>query len=88
VANFGDSTVSQYTIGAGGALNPMTPATVGTGTGPYSVTVDPTGRNAYVANAGDSTVSQYTIGAGGALSAMSPATVATGGFPRSVTTTD
>jgi 6-phosphogluconolactonase (cycloisomerase 2 family) len=89
VANYADSSVSQYTIGAGGALNPMTPATVGTGTGrPYSVTVDPTGRYAYVANVGDNTVLQYTIGAGGALSAMSPATVATGVSPLSVTTTD
>jgi DNA-binding beta-propeller fold protein YncE len=80
--------VSQYTIGAGGALTAMTPATVGTGVTPYSVTVDPTGRYAYVANDGDNTVSQYTIGAGGALSAMTPATVGTGSAPQSVTTTD
>ena len=32
------NTVSQYTIGAGGALTVMTPATVGAGTNSYSVT--------------------------------------------------
>jgi hypothetical protein len=38
VANGSDNTVSQYTIGAGGALSAMSPATVGTGVYPYSVT--------------------------------------------------
>ncbi len=85
VANEGSNTVSQYTIGAGGALSPMTPATVTAGTYPYSVTVDPTGQYAYVANEGSNTVSQYTIGAGGALSPMTPATVASGRSPTSVT---
>jgi DNA-binding beta-propeller fold protein YncE len=80
--------VSQYTIGAGGGLSAMTPAMVGTGIAPTSVTVDPTGRYAYVVNAGDNNVSQYTIGAGGALSAMTPATVGTGAIPYSLTTTD
>jgi 6-phosphogluconolactonase len=38
VANYHDSTVSQYKIGSNGALTPMTPATVAAGTGPYSIT--------------------------------------------------
>ena len=38
VANESDNTVSQYTIGAGGALSAMTPATVGAGLLPFSVT--------------------------------------------------
>jgi DNA-binding beta-propeller fold protein YncE len=66
----------------------MTPATVGAGNTPLSITVDPTGRYAFVANARDNTVSQYTIGAGGALSVMSPPTVGTGVYPYSITTTD
>src|SRR6202011_4611787 len=79
VANYSfTNSVSQYTIGAGGALSAMSPATAGGGAPPYSVTVDPTGRYAYVANRSDNTVSQYTIGAGGALSAMTPATVGAG----------
>jgi 6-phosphogluconolactonase (cycloisomerase 2 family) len=87
VANAGGNTVSQYTIGANGALSAMAPATVAAGAAPVSVTVDPSGRYAYVANGDDNTVSQYTIGANGALSAMAQATVAAGTFPKSVTTT-
>lgn len=37
VANYGGNTVSQYTIGAGGALTPMTPATVAAGSNPASI---------------------------------------------------
>jgi len=85
VANVNASTVSEYTIGTGGALTPMTPATVTTGTSPVSVTVDPTGKYAYVANLGNATVSEYTIGTGGALTPMTPATVTTGPGPVSVT---
>src|SRR5438445_422351 len=59
--------VSQYTIGASGALPPTATATVAAGTNPISVTVDPSGRYAYAANSGSANVSQYTIGADGAL---------------------
>jgi DNA-binding beta-propeller fold protein YncE len=37
VANNGDNTVSQYTIGADGTLTAMSPATVAAGTNPASV---------------------------------------------------
>jgi len=81
-------TISQYTVGADGALTPMTPATVNTGSAtsqPNSLIVDPTSAYLYVANAGDNTVSQFVIDATtGALSGGSPAP--TGGiFPFSVT---
>ena len=85
VANRGTNVVSQYAIGASGALTAMTPPTVATGFFPYSVTVDPTGKFAYVANYNDNTVSQYTIGASGALTAMTPPTVTTGAYPYFVT---
>ncbi len=64
----------------------MSPATVGTGVTPRSITVDPTGSYAYVANFNDNTVSQYAISTGGALVPMSPAN--SGADPDSVTTTD
>jgi DNA-binding beta-propeller fold protein YncE len=75
-----DSTVSQFTIGAGGALVPMTTPTVPTGSGPLIITLDPSGRFAYVANFYDpgATVSQYSIGANGALTPLSSPTVAIG----------
>ncbi len=85
VANSGDGTVSQYTIGMDGTLSAITPSTVAAGSGPYSVTVDPSGKYAYVANEYDNTVSQYTIGADGSLTSMATATVAAGTNPWSVT---
>src|SRR6266568_5692951 len=85
VANANSNTLSQYTIGAQGALTAMSPATVAAGTGPASVTVDPSGKYAYVANASSNDVSQYTIGATGGLTPMGPATIAAGTTPYSVT---
>ncbi len=90
VANYGSSSasssVSQYTIGTGGALTAMPTATVAAGTNPASVTIDTSGQFVYVANYGSSTVSQYIIGADGALMPLATATVATDSGPVSVTT--
>src|SRR5450759_746200 len=61
VANYGDGTISEYSI-TNGALNTPEMATINAGSNPASVTVDPSGKYAYVANYGDGTVSQYTIG--------------------------
>jgi 6-phosphogluconolactonase (cycloisomerase 2 family) len=88
VVNKGSNTVSQYTLGANGALAAMPTATVATGANPASITVDPTGKYAYVVNYGDgtnnSTVSQYSIGADGALTPMTTATVAARTGPHSI----
>jgi Lactonase, 7-bladed beta-propeller len=48
VANHGFDDVSQYDVGAGGALAPKTPATVPAGFGPVEVAVGPDGNNVYV----------------------------------------
>jgi len=82
---YGETTVSQYTIGATGALTPMATPSVAAVSNPVSVTVDPSGRYAYVANWTGFSVSQYTIGADGALTPMATPTVATGPYPISVT---
>jgi 6-phosphogluconolactonase (cycloisomerase 2 family) len=71
VANSNDSTISQYTIDANGALSPI--GKIASGANPNSVTIDPTGRFVYVANSGDSTISQYKIGTGGVLGQMTTA---------------
>jgi 6-phosphogluconolactonase (cycloisomerase 2 family) len=91
VANFNEGTVSQYTVGTGGALTPNAAgATVTAGTQPYSIAVDPTGHYVYAANYNGSvsgSVSQYTIGADGSLTPNGAgATVATNGFgPNGIT---
>jgi len=95
VANYGDGTISQYTINPStGALTPKSPATVCSmivssicyaNSIPTSVAVDPTGRYAYVANSGDYVISQFTVGSGGVLQPMNPATVPSGsGGPTSI----
>ena len=89
VANYGDNNVSQYAIGSDGSLTPMTMPTVATGSGPAYVTVDPSGKYAYVANTGadddDGTVSQYIIESDGSLTPMTMPTVGAGNTPDSIT---
>jgi 6-phosphogluconolactonase len=80
--------ISQYSINAmTGVLTPMATVTLALGTDPASITVDPTGKYAYVANYGNNTISQYNIVAG-ALSPMSTPTVGGGstalGLPTSI----
>jgi 6-phosphogluconolactonase len=94
VANAGDNTVSQFNIGASGALTLAgTPAPTG-GTYPFSVTVDPTGKYVYLANTGSipntpvvaGTISQFSITAGtGALVPIGTGSVAAGLGVSSVT---
>ena len=89
VANFGDGTISQYTIDTTGALIPMVPSTVpsivgATLSNPTSVTVVPSGKYAYVANSSAYVISQFTIGVRGALMPMPMPTVVSGLGPVSV----
>jgi 6-phosphogluconolactonase (cycloisomerase 2 family) len=87
VANDGSDNVSAYTIDATtGALNSIG-AAVAAGNAPYSVTVDPSGRFAYVANAGSGNVSAYTINVGTGVLTGIGAAVAAGSGPTSITTT-
>jgi 6-phosphogluconolactonase (cycloisomerase 2 family) len=81
VANYNDGTVSQYAIGAGGALGviPAEPAAVPAQAGSSYVIVDPTGRYVYVANQGAGTISEYSIGADGALTNIGTTMVAATG---------
>lgn len=87
-SNFGDGTVSQYTIGVGGVLTPLSPATVNamsTTSKPFAVSLEPTGQFVYVANYGANNASQYSIGAGGKLTPIGGGTVTTGTHPNGVT---
>ena len=68
VANGGGSNnVSAYGIGENGALTPIPGSPFAAGNLPSSVTVDPTGKFAYVVNEGSNNVSAYRIGENGAL---------------------
>ena len=60
MANYGSTTVQAYTINQStGALTSV--GTTATGTNPFGVAVDPTGRFAYVTNYNSTTVQAYTI---------------------------
>jgi 6-phosphogluconolactonase (cycloisomerase 2 family) len=92
VANYGADSVTAYQIGqAGPSEGMLTPirGTVAdssfvTGTDPWSLDVEPSGRFLYVVNEGDDTVTIFAISpSDGALSQVgSP--VATGNFPHGI----
>src|SRR5207237_1438328 len=84
VANRFDNTVSQYNVGAGGALTPLSPSLVGAPSTPVGVAVSPDGASVYVTGGNGNIVSQYDVDAGGALTPKSPATVAAGNRPLGV----
>jgi 6-phosphogluconolactonase (cycloisomerase 2 family) len=76
-----NASVSQYTLGAGGALSPMNPATVeiAPDIGVLGVTIDPRGPYAYVASGSyGAGIYQFNIGTTGALTPMSTANVSVG----------
>ena len=69
--NTSGCTISAYSIGTDGSLNELTaigsPFSTGTGTYPTSITVDPSGKFAYVVNADDGSISVYKINLDGTL---------------------
>jgi DNA-binding beta-propeller fold protein YncE len=83
--NFDAGTVSQYMVGATGALSALTPTTVTAGASPFSVSVELTGQYVYVANFNAKSVSQYSIGVGGVLNPVGTGSVMTGNRPNGVT---
>ncbi len=81
------SALSEYTIGTGGALSPMSTPTVATGTYPHFGAIDPTSLALYAPDWANANLWQYTIGADGSVAAMNPATVTTGLLPFAIATT-
>lgn len=63
--------VAVFSIGAGGALNPVTGSPFAAGSGTYSVTLDKSGTYVYAANRTDGTISGYTIVPGTTAAALS-----------------
>jgi 6-phosphogluconolactonase len=93
VANSSDMSVSQYAIGVGGGLSPLSPATVLAGSsmcapGPVDVALTPDARSAYVLDFCPDAVWQYNVNTvTGALSPKAPATVANGGGSLGISVT-
>jgi DNA-binding beta-propeller fold protein YncE len=84
VTNVLSSNVSQYNA-AGGALAPLSPATVATGNQPIGVAVSPDSKNVYVTtNFPVATILQYAVGPDGTLTLKSSATVPVGALPGSL----
>jgi 6-phosphogluconolactonase (cycloisomerase 2 family)/uncharacterized protein YjdB len=73
--------IAQFTIGANGALTPMSTPVIAVSGNPRSLTLDPTGTYVYLANGTDS-ILQFSIGAGGALSLVSTTTVGANSAPN------
>ncbi len=101
VANAGSNDISVYSITATGALSQVICGTAkvspcsaihaanfAAGQGPFSVTVESTGRFAYAANRNSNDVSAYAIDSStGALTPIGSANVAAGTNPVSIATT-
>jgi len=83
VANGGSNSISQYTVGGGGALSQLAPA-IATVRSPFGLTLSPAGDSLYVAGFTDGLVAQFDVGAGGALAAKSPATVTANASPVAI----
>jgi len=80
--------ISAYTIDATtGALAEIAGSPFAAEGGPFFVTVDPSGKFAYVASIGSDSVSAYAINAAtGALSELTGSQYATGSSPTSIAT--
>jgi 6-phosphogluconolactonase len=78
-----DNSIAEFTIGAAGALTPISGSPIGqtSGINPLSVVVDSSGTYLYVANEGSNNISVYTIASDGSISAFSTPTFATGTQP-------
>lgn len=77
-ANGYEMVISQYRIGKGGQLVPLSPPTVPTGNGADPVVIAPNHRFAYVNNEQSQLMSQYAIAEDGTLESLEPPAVPVG----------
>ncbi|HLV87243.1 MAG TPA: beta-propeller fold lactonase family protein [Candidatus Sulfotelmatobacter sp.] len=82
-ANFGDNTISEFTINSDGTLTQLTGSPIGeTYTGPVSLLIDKSGKYLYVANQQSSgNLAGYAIGGDGGLTLLTNSPFATGAQP-------
>jgi 6-phosphogluconolactonase (cycloisomerase 2 family) len=85
-ANFGDNSISAFTIGADGSLAAISGFPLGeTFTAPLALFIDSSGKYLYVANQGSSNLAAYGIGADGGLTLLTTSPFATGAQPSFIT---
>ncbi|MGB7284740.1 MAG: beta-propeller fold lactonase family protein [Candidatus Acidiferrum sp.] len=60
-ANQGSANISGYMMGANGVLSALPDSPYGSGNGPESLVVDPTGSYVYSVNSADATLSSYSV---------------------------
>lgn len=81
-ANFGDNTISEFSIGTGGSLTAVEGSPLGeTYNGPIGLQVDNSGKFLYVANKTSGNIAAYSIGTGGALLLLPNSPFGAGGNP-------
>jgi 6-phosphogluconolactonase (cycloisomerase 2 family) len=87
IPNYAENTVAMYLIAPTGALVPLNPPKISTGTNPSAIAIATLNQNryAYVTNSGDNTVSMYAIDTMGQLNPLTPPTIAAGNYPYSIT---
>jgi 6-phosphogluconolactonase len=85
VTNSGSNNVSAYTVNATtGTLTPVAGSPFATGSTPYSVAVDPTGKFVYVPSSSGTVWAYALTAATGALTSVTGSPFATGTAPFSV----
>lgn len=81
-ANFGDNTISEFSINSDGTLTELEGSPVGeTYQGPIALLVDVSGNYLYVANKTSGNVAAYSIQTGGALLLLTNSPFGAGGNP-------
>jgi 6-phosphogluconolactonase (cycloisomerase 2 family) len=83
-ANTNDGDLSIFSVGAGGALTPLSSPSMGAGSDPQAVAFSPTGTLLAVADGDTNTVSVFTVSSDGTLTALGGSPFATGKLPLSV----
>lgn len=85
-ANFGDNSISAYTIGGDGSLTAISGFPLGeTYTAPLALFVDRSGKYLFVANQGSANLTAYGIGSDGGLTLLSNSPFSTGSQPSFIT---
>ena len=85
-ANFSDSSISAYTIGANGSLALIQGFPLGeTYSAPLALFIDKSGKYLYVANEGSTNLAAYAIGSDGGLTVLTTSPFGTGAQPSFIT---